>query len=83
MLIVQLDLLNSSQPAEMDSLQKKKITSKISIIHQKINLIKESKCDTTERRALIGNLNRKKRRLQAKINRGLSHPAIQKVTWFY
>ena len=72
MLIVQLDLLNSSQPAEMDSLQKKKITSKISSIQQKINSLKESKCDTIERRALIGNLNRKKRRLQAKINRGLS-----------
>ena len=78
MLIVQLDMLNSSQPAEMDSLQKKKISSKISIIQQKINSIKESKCDTKERRALIGNLNRKKRRLQAKINRGLSHLAIQK-----
>ena len=51
MLIVQLDLLNSSQPAEMDSLQKKKFTSKISIIQQKINSLKESKCDTIERRA--------------------------------
>ena len=83
MLIVQLDMLNSSQPAEMDSLQKEKFTSKISIIQQKINSLKESKCDTIERRALIGNLNRKKRRLQAKINRSLSHPALQKVTWFY
>ena len=61
----------------MDSFEKKRNIFKIS------NDLEKLPNKTKEDRAIIGSLKMKKRKLNAKINRGLTHPSLLKVIWFW
>ena len=67
----------------MDSFKKKRIVSKISNIHNQLKDLSKVPNYSKAQRALIGDLKRKKRRLHGRINKGIQHPYVHKVMWFY
>ena len=65
----------------MENFQKKNFSSKISKLRKEIEDFKKMNVHSVENRALIGTLNRKIKRIEAKMNRGQTHPSIYKVIW--
>ena len=65
----------------MENFQKKNLSSKISKLRKDIEYLKKMNVHSLENRALICSLKKKINRIEAKMNRGQTHPSIYKVIW--